>query len=215
MTTDMKTKAGTLTGVSVALGAAAVGAWLATRDRKHHPDNAPGWTQRRSFGRYEVVGRTVTIRKERAELFAYWRDFSNLPRFMFNLDRVENRADGRTAWFMQDHGGDIIEVDTEVVKDVQNKLIAWRSVEGSDVDTEGRVTFDDAPGDRGTRVSLIIAYKPRGGAIGKIMSKLFMDDPRTHARHDLKRFKMLMETGEIATSANRPQNTRAAQKQEN
>ncbi|MBY0345179.1 MAG: hypothetical protein K2Q29_15115, partial [Sphingomonadales bacterium] len=76
-----------------------------------------------------------------------------------------------------------------------------RSTEDSDIDTEGRVTFEDAPGERGTRVSLIIAYKPKGGILGDTVAKLMRRSPELQGRHDLKRFKMLMETGEIATSA--------------
>jgi hypothetical protein len=92
-------------------------------------------------------------------------------------------------------------VDTRIAREVDGELIAWRSTEESEIDTEGRVTFEDAPGDRGTRVSLIIAYKPKGGAVGDAIATLARRSPALQARHDLKRFKMLMETGEIASSA--------------
>ena len=93
------------------------------------------------------------------------------------------------------------------------RRIAWRSTERSDIETEGVVTFEDAPGERGTRVSLVIGYKPPAGALGDTFAKLFRRDPQTQARHDLKRLKMLMETGEIATSARRRDQTRAAQQE--
>jgi uncharacterized membrane protein len=82
-------------------------------------------------------------------------------------------------------------------------LIAWRSVEGSDIDTEGRVQFRDAPGDRGTEVELVIAYQPPFGRAGQAIAKLLQREPAIQARRDLRRFKMLMETGEIANSDRR------------
>ena len=208
--------AGTAAGVGLALGAAAFGAYLSRRNRKEwHGDDAPGFTARRSFGKYEVTGRTVTIRKPRAELFAFWRDFGKLVGVMENLVRVEPKAaDGRAVWTIKAPGGRTVDVETEIAREVENELIAWRSVEGSEIDTEGRVTFEDAPGDRGTRVSLIVSYDAPGGALGKGFAKLFMREPEVQARHDLKRFKMLMETGEIATSARRRDETRAAKQKE-
>jgi hypothetical protein len=89
--------------------------------------------------------------------------------------------------------------------------IARPREELSQIDTEGRVTFADAPGERGTRVGVRVAYKPPAGELGRAVAKLFMREPEIQARHDLKRFKMLMETGEIATSARRKDQTRAAQ----
>jgi len=210
---------GTAAGIGLALGAVALGAFLGTRPRKDHPaDNAPGFTQRRSFGSYSVTGRTVTIRKPREELYAFWRDFQNLTGVMENLLAVRpGSTPGRTIWTVRGPGGATVDVETEVAREVENELIAWRSVEGSDIDTEGRVTFEDAPGDRGTRVGLIIAYRPPGGQVGRVVAKAFMREPGVQARHDLKRLKMLMETGEIATSARRRDQTRAAKqnKQEN
>lgn len=178
---------------------------VAAKRRRHDidPDSAPGYTARRSFGEYKVVGRSVTIAKPRAELFAFWRDFQNLPRFMANLERIEPSGGepGHATWHITAANGKTYAVDTRIAREVDGELIAWRSTEDSDIDTEGRVTFEDAPGDRGTRVSLIIAYKPKGGAIGDTVAKLMRRSPDLQARHDLKRFKMLMETGEIATSA--------------
>lgn len=207
---------GALIGLSVVGTAATIGAVLAQRKRQQgESDDAPGFTARRgSFGKYDVVGRTVTIRKPRAELYAYWRDFGNLARFMENLESVTPAGtDGRSVWTIKAPAGRTVDVETEIAREVEGELIAWRSVEGSDIDTEGRVTFEDAPGERGTRVGLIIAYKPPAGEIGRAVAKLFMREPAVQARHDLKRFKMLMETGEIATSARRKSETRAAQQE--
>ena len=180
--------------------AARVAASRSRREVDH--DSAPGHTARRSFGDYQVVGRTVTIARPRAELFGYWRDFQNLPHFMANLDRIEPGAEpGHNTWHIRAPAGKIYAVDTTIAREVEGELIAWRSTDTSEIDTEGRVTFEDAPGDRGTRVGLIIAYKPKGGVIGEVIATLARRSPELQARHDLKRFKMLMETGEIATSA--------------
>lgn len=206
---------GTAAGIGVALGVAALGAFLGTRGsgKREASDDAPGFTARRSFGRYDVVGRTVTIRKPRAELFAFWRDFANLPHFMENLERIEvkDAATGRAVWTIKAPAGQSVDVETEIVREVEGELLAWRSVEGSDIDTEGRVTFTDAPGERGTRVALLIAYDPPAGELGRAVAKLFLREPQIQARHDLKRLKMRMETGEIATSARTKDQTRAAQ----
>jgi uncharacterized membrane protein len=193
--------------------AAGAGAFLSARRDKRDtsPDDAPGWTARRGFGAYDVVGRTVTIARPREELFAYWRDFANLSTFMENIVSVQPTGDnGRAVWTILAPAGRTVEVETEIVSEEPGELIAWRSVEGSQIDTEGRVTFTDAPGERGTRVGVRIAYKPPAGELGRLVAKLFMREPAVQARHDLKRFKMLMEAGEIATSANRKDQTRAA-----
>lgn len=211
----MRTVAG-LGGLGLALGGIALGTVLRAKLQKgRSSDDAPGHTARRGFGDYAVVGRTVTIRKARQELYEFWRDFSNLAKFMENLERVEANGDdpARSTWHIKAPAGRTVAIETRIVREEAGELIAWRSVEGSDIDTEGRVTFADAPGERGTRVGLIIAYKPPGGALGQAAAKLFQREPEVQARHDLKRFKMLMETGEIATSARRRENTRAAQQE--
>ncbi len=195
----------TLSAAAAVAGVLAVGGGLllarssASRGGK---DDAPGRTARTGrFGDYAVVGKTVTISKpSRGELFAFWRDFTNLPAFMDNLERVESLGDRRSRWTIRAPGGASVVVTTEVAQEKQGELIAWRSVTGSDVDTEGRVAFRDAPGDRGTEVELVIAYKPPLGRAGQAIAKLLQHEPGIQARRDLRRFKMLMETGEIANS---------------
>ena len=143
-------------------------------------------------------------------------NFSNLASFMENLEKVEltGGESGQATWHIKAPVRGTVAVKTEIVKEEEGELIAWRSVEGSDIDTEGRVTFEDAPGERGTRVGLIVAYRPPAGELGRAVSKLFLREPEIQARHDLKRFKMLMETGEIATSARMKDQTRAAQQED-
>lgn len=185
------------------IGAVAAGTytyfWLRERRTAHPPDSAPGRTSlSKRFGDYAVSGRTVTINKPRAELYAFWRDFSNLPQFMKEVEAISEDADGTTRWTVRAPAGRTVELETEIVEDRQDELIAWRSTDNSDIDTEGRVTFRDAPGGRGTEVEAIIAYKPPAGELGRIIAKLFQHEPEIQGRRELRRFKMLMETGEVA-----------------
>ncbi|MEZ0497249.1 SRPBCC family protein [Sphingomonas sp. IW22] len=192
---------------AIAVGALAVGLLALTRSSSNPPSGtggAPGRTARRDrFGRYRVVGKTVTIAKpSRTELFAFWRDFTNLPRFMENLNAVKPVGNGRFEWEIVAPGEGSVTVVTEIASERQGELIAWRSVEGSTIDTEGRVAFRDAPGDRGTQVELVVAYSPPAGTLGVAIAKLLQREPEMQARRDLRRFKALMETGEIPTSNN-------------
>ncbi|AJE47296.1 SRPBCC family protein [Celeribacter indicus] len=165
-------------------------------------DSAPGRTSRRSrYGDYAVIGRTVTINRPRSELYAFWRDFGNLPRFMENIEAVEVEGELST-WTIRAPAGEI-RVKTRIVSDRKDEEIAWRSVEGSEIDTEGKVMFRDAPGGRGTEVEAVVAYVPPAGELGRLVAKLFRREPELQGRRELKRFKMLMETGEVATAANR------------
>lgn len=176
---------------------------IANQPRKSHPaDSAPGRTARdRTFGRYVVSGKTVTINRPRSELYAFWRDFSNLAAFMENVVSVTPTEQNRALWTIKGPMGSTVELESEIVEEREGELIAWRSVEGSQIEAEGKVTFRDAPGDRGTLVTAIVAYHPPGGALGNWVAKAFQREPEVQGRRELKRFKMLMETGEIADSA--------------
>jgi uncharacterized membrane protein len=208
--------AGGLVAVGLAVGTAAFGTFLVRRHSGGN-DDAPQFARRSNQAEHALVGRSVTIRKPAAELYEYWRDFGNLPEFMENVEKIakQDGPTGRAVWTVRAPGGGTIALKTEISEEVENKRIVWRSVEGSDIETTGEVSFSPAPGDRGTRVSLRIEYDAPGGAVGRSIAKAFLREPEVQARHDLKRFKMLMETGEIATSAHRRSETREAKQQEN
>jgi uncharacterized membrane protein len=146
-----------------------------------------------------LLARAVTINRPATELYAYWRDFRNLQTFMDNVVAVESIDDRRSHWVVKSPTG-TVEWDSIVTEDEPNRLIAWTSAEGADVPNSGRVEFREA-GARGTVVTATIAYDPPGGTIGKIIAKMFQREPGIQARRDLRRFKQLMETGEIATGA--------------
>jgi len=195
-----------VSGAIAGLAALGAGVLLAKNSSNHgNRDSAPGRTARHgSFGKYAVVGKTVTVSKPpREQLFSFWKDFTNLPTFMENLENVENLEGNRSRWTIKAPAGTTITLETEIVEERQDELIVWRSVEGSDITAQGRVAFRDAAGGRGTEVELIIAYKPPLGGVGQAIAKFLQREPEVQSRRDLRRFKMLMETGEIATSDNR------------
>lgn len=143
--------------------------------------------------------RAVTINRPAAEVFAYFRDFANLPSFMDNVERIRVLDNQRSAWEVKGPTG-TYEWIARITEEVPDRLIAWTSEPGADVANSGRVEFRDA-GARGTVVTATILYTPPGGIIGKAIAKLFQREPAIQARRDLRRFKQLMETGEIATGA--------------
>jgi uncharacterized membrane protein len=147
-----------------------------------------------------LVGRTVTINRPIGELFSYFRDFANLATFMENVERIDVLDDRRSHWVVKAPGGKMVEWTSVVTEEAPDSFIAWASEEGADVANSGRVDFRDA-GDRGTMVSATILYDPPAGTIGKLVAKIFQREPAIQARRDLRRFKQLMETGEIATGA--------------
>ncbi len=153
-------------------------------------------------GDLAYVGRSVTINRPRSELFAFWRDFQNLPTFMENVEKIEFTGNDRAVWTIKAPAGTKVEIETEITEVVQDTSISWRSTEGSQIKTEGTVSFADAAGDRGTVVTADIGYTPPAGDLGRAIAKLFAAEPNIQARHELKRFKMLMEAGEIATGTN-------------
>jgi uncharacterized membrane protein len=170
----------------------------------HTEDDAPKRAARDDKdGELAIVGRSVLINRPRQELFAFWRDFTNLPQFMEAIESIQMTGEKRSAWKVRAPAGQTVTLETELTDVVEGESIGWRSVEGSQIETTGKVTFIDAPAGRGTVVSADIAYKPPGGDLGRLVAKLFAAEPNIQARHELKRFKMLMETGEITTSANR------------
>jgi uncharacterized membrane protein len=147
-----------------------------------------------------VVGRAVTIRRPVAEVYGYFRDFSRLPTFMENVVRVDELGGGRSHWVVKAPAGATVEWDARLTEEVENAVLAWETEPGADVPNAGRVTFRDA-GARGTVMTAVISYEPPAGFIGKIVAKMFQREPAIQARRDLRRFKQLMETGEIATNA--------------
>jgi uncharacterized membrane protein len=146
------------------------------------------------------VRKSLIINRTPEELYQFWRDFENLPRFMRQLESVRVTGEGRSHWVAKAPAGTSVEWDAEITEDRPNELISWRSLEGSDVENSGSVRFESAPGNRGTIVHVEISYNPPGGVIGEWVAKLTGDDPGQQAQEALRSFKQLMETGEIIVS---------------
>jgi uncharacterized membrane protein len=156
------------------------------------------------------VERAVTVHgKSPAELFAFWRDFENLPRITEHLESVEVLDDVRSRWTAKAPAGRTVEWDAEVYNEVPDQLIAWRSLHDADVPNAGSVHFTSVAGGRGTEVRVLLEYAPPAGRLGTAVARLFGEEPDQQVREDLRRFKQLMETGELAVSENPGQGPRA------
>ena len=123
---------------------------------------------------------------------------------MKHLKSVTVLSDKRSHWVASAPMGASVEWDADIIEDRENELISWASVEGADVDNSGFVRFKPAPGDRGTEVKVVIEYAPPGGVVASALAKLFGEEPEQQIGDELRRFKMLMEAGEIATTEGQP-----------
>jgi uncharacterized membrane protein len=151
---------------------------------------------------FKVV-RAVTINRPAAELYAMWRNLEALPHFMSHL--VSVKEDGkRSHWVARGPAGRTVEWDAEIITEEPNRLIGWRSLEGSDVSTAGSVHFDPAPGGRGTEVRVTLKYDPPAGQLGSWLAWLFGREPGQQVREDLRRFKQLAEAGEVPSTQGQP-----------
>jgi uncharacterized membrane protein len=151
---------------------------------------------------------TTTINAPPDTVYAAWRNVDRLPEFMDHLEAVTS-TDGRTShWVAKAPAGSTVEWDAEITEDLPGRRIAWRSVEGASVENRGVVELVPAPGGRGTEIHVSIEYTPPGGAIGATVAKLFGEEPSQQASDDLRRFKQLVETGEIARSDGTPHGVR-------
>lgn len=146
------------------------------------------------------VHKTLTVRRSPEEAYGLWRDLEGLPRFMHHLESVTLLGEGRSRWRARGPAGRSFEWDAEITADRPNELIAWQSLPGSDVDNAGTVQFRPAPGDQGTEVHVMIRYAPPAGRAGAMIAKLFGREPSQEIDGDLRRFKQVLEIGEVTRS---------------
>jgi uncharacterized membrane protein len=151
-----------------------------------------------------LIKKAVTIQREPEDLYSFWRSLENLPMLMEHLESVEIIDERRSQWTARGPAGKKIDWTAVITEDIPNKIMNWRSIEGSDVIASASVQFEPAPGNRGTEVKLMIRYDPPGGILGAAVVKLFGKDPGKEIREGLRRFKQLMETGEIMTIEGQP-----------
>lgn len=144
------------------------------------------------------VVKSITINRPMDEVYGFWRNFQNLPRFMSHLESVEITGAGRSHWKAKAPAGMTVEWDAEMVQDEPNTLIAWRSLPGADVENHGSVQFTPAPAGRGTEIRVELQYNPPAGKLGAAVAKLFGEEPKLQIADDLRALKQVLETGEVA-----------------
>jgi len=149
-------------------------------------------------GKGVKVEKSVTIDRPIEELFAFWRRFENLPRFMDHLESVAERPDGTSHWIVKTTSGKALEWDARIIEERTNEMISWQSLEDADVANAGSVWFSPAPNGRGTVVRVSMKYSPPGGKIAASLANLFGQGGETFIADDLQRFKTLMESSSVA-----------------
>jgi uncharacterized membrane protein len=149
------------------------------------------------------VRESITIERAAQEIFDFWNDLSNLPRFMRNVERVTADDVGRSHWIVRGPAGVPLEWDSEIINEIDGELIAWRSLEGADVASAGSVHFRARAMSR-TEVTVTLQYDPPGGKPGAMLAWLTGQSPASQLRADLHRLKQLLETGEVPTVAGQP-----------
>ena len=154
------------------------------------------------------VEHSVLIAKPAAQLYRFWRNFENLPKFMQHLQSVATREEGISHWVATGPRGMLVEWDARIINEVENKVIAWQSLKGSMVATAGSVNFEET--ERGTVVHVHLQYNPPGGRLGAAVAYVFGEEPNLQVQEDLRRFKRLMETGEIPTIEGQSSGRRAS-----
>jgi uncharacterized membrane protein len=155
------------------------------------------------------VWAAITIRHPREDVYRFWHDFENLPRFMYHLESVETGEDGRSHWTARAPFGRHVSWDAETIDDRPGELIAWRSLPGAGVPNWGSVRFADAPGDRGTEVHVEVHYEPPAYTLGIALAKIAGEEPTQQVKDDLRRLKQVLETGEVVRSEGTPEGIHA------
>jgi uncharacterized membrane protein len=153
----------------------------------------------RAQGKAIEVRRAITVWAPQDEVYRFWRNFENLPRFMQHLESVRVLDDRRSHWKAKAPAGTSVEWDAEILEDRPNELIAWRAVGNADVPNRGSVRFQPSP-QGGTEVLVELSYEPPGGRLGSIVAKLLGEEPEIQVSSDLRRFKQVIELGEVVLS---------------
>jgi uncharacterized membrane protein len=146
----------------------------------------------------------VTIARQPSELYECWRQLDNLPKFMTHLVSVTPIDTKRSHWVAKAPAGRTVEWDAEILTDKPNELIGWRTLDGADVISAGSVRFKPTGKERETEVHVHMQYEPLGGKVGAAIAWLLGDEPSQVIREDLRRFKSLMEAGEVPTTEGQP-----------
>ena len=155
------------------------------------------------------VQQAVSINRSPQECYAFWRDLERLPTFMQHLDAVKVIDERRSHWRARAPAGRTVEWDADITEDVPGEVLGWRSVEGAGIEHAGTIHFLAAPKGQGTVMQVQLTYQPPAGRAGAMVAKLFGEEPSIQVQQDLRRFKQLIETGEIATTHGQPSGKRS------
>lgn len=150
--------------------------------------------------------KTISIDRPRAEVYQFWRKLENLPRFMNHLESVKTVGPQLSHWVAKGPAGTKVEWGAQIINDIDNELIAWKSLKDADVDTAGSVHFEEAPNGRGTQVRVNLQYNPPAGALGMMFAKLFGEEPEQQIEQDLCKLKEVMEGGQVQQQFNHSRN---------
>jgi uncharacterized membrane protein len=162
-------------------------------------ESAGNGAKSKEIGRIHIV-KAVTINRPPQEIYSFWRNFENLPRFMEHLEEVQVIDEKRSHWKAKAPVGTSVEWDAEIVQDQPGELIAWRSLPSAQIPNEGVVRFTAAPGGQGTEVRVELRYEPPGGLLGAAVARLLGEEPDRQVAADLRRLKQVLETGEVVYS---------------
>jgi uncharacterized membrane protein len=169
-------------------------------DESRASDDAPVAYSKTADPDRALVEEAVTIARPASELYQFWRDQTKLAEVMENVVSIEDLGGERFRWTVKAPGDKQVSWVAAITNAIPDRELTWQSEDGGDIANSGRIRFEDA-GARGTVVRATIAYDPPAGLVGQLVAKLFQREPRIQTRRDLHRFKQLMETGEVTTSA--------------
>jgi len=152
----------------------------------------------------QVITKAIVINRSAEEIYRFWQDISNFPRFMYHLQSVRETGPNRSHWIANAPAGQVVEWESEIVEDIPNQRIAWKSLPGAQVPNAGAVTFEPQTGNRGTIVRVEVEFAPPGGPAAVGLAKLFNESPDQQIYDDLRRLKQILETGEVLKSDGSP-----------
>ena len=174
----------------------------------------------RQLSRHDAIGRDsgsqqpmremVTVAASPEACYGLWRDVENFPRFMRHVESVQETGGGQSHWRVKAPGGTTVEWDSKITADETNRMLAWESLPDASIDHHGCVRFEPAPGGRGTIVNVLMSYAPPAGKIGALPANPTGEEPQQQVHDDLRRFKQLIETGEISTTEGQSSGRRGA-----
>jgi uncharacterized membrane protein len=150
------------------------------------------------------VKKSVTVNRPQAELYEYWRNLDNLPRFMPHVRSVQRHGAGRSHWVLSGPRGTVLKFDAQITVERPNQMIGWQTLPGAVMHHRGYVKFLPAPGNRGTEVHVALEYEPPGGAAGKLLGSLLGPVTEQQIQDEIRNFKRIMEAGDTPTTKGQP-----------